>query len=153
MAIFGFPILTDLLYFQTTPHMHTHNLSQHVHRIGIHFPSAIVAAVCMERGLYVTTTGKVVPIYGVGSNSGPDDAGVSQITINTEARDALKDLFPNIPDNDLNQIIKTAFQRVRDSFLFLAAAGDFPILSLLIRVNGKSAQQLNCLWLVVHSWQ
>ncbi|KAE8379463.1 hypothetical protein BDV26DRAFT_280321 [Aspergillus bertholletiae] len=35
----------------------------------------------------------------------------SQTTINTEARDVLKDLFPNIPDNDLNQIIKTAFQK------------------------------------------
>ncbi|KAH1757207.1 hypothetical protein KXW39_007650 [Aspergillus fumigatus] len=35
----------------------------------------------------------------------------SQITINTEARDVLRDLFPNIPDNDLNQIIKTAFQK------------------------------------------
>jgi hypothetical protein len=34
-----------------------------------------------------------------------------QITINTEARDAIKDLFPNIPDNDLHQIIKTAFQK------------------------------------------
>jgi hypothetical protein len=34
-----------------------------------------------------------------------------QVTINTEARDTIKDLFPNIPDNDLNQIIKTAFQK------------------------------------------
>lgn len=34
-----------------------------------------------------------------------------QITINTEARDAIKDLFPDIPDNDLHQIIKTAFQK------------------------------------------
>ncbi|THC98232.1 hypothetical protein EYZ11_002314 [Aspergillus tanneri] len=75
----------------TTPHMHTHNLSQHVHRIGYHFPSAAVAAVWNNRKR---------------SNS-----EVSQITINTEARDVLKDLFPNIPDNDLNQIIKTAFQK------------------------------------------
>lgn len=36
---------------------------------------------------------------------------ISQTTINTEARDVLRDLFPNIPDNDLNQIIKTAFQK------------------------------------------
>ena len=34
-----------------------------------------------------------------------------QVTINTEARDAIKDLFLNIPDNDLHQIIKTAFQK------------------------------------------
>ena len=41
------------------------------------------------------------------------DSVVSQTTINTEARDAIRDLFPNIPDSDLNQIIKTAFQKVR----------------------------------------
>ena len=34
-----------------------------------------------------------------------------QVTINTEARDAIKDLFPCIPDRDLFQVIKTAFQR------------------------------------------
>lgn len=97
--------------------MHTHNLSQHVHRTGFHFPSAIVATVCMDLGLYLTTTGKVVPIRGVGGNIRPSNA--DQITINTEARDALRDLFPNIPDNDLNQIIKTAFQKVRGSFAFI----------------------------------
>ncbi|KAI9928511.1 hypothetical protein MW887_001725 [Aspergillus wentii] len=36
-------------------------------------------------------------------------AGNPQLT--TASRDVLKDLFPNIPDNDLNQIIKTAFQK------------------------------------------
>ncbi|CEL11413.1 hypothetical protein ASPCAL14515 [Aspergillus calidoustus] len=96
----------------TTPHLHTHGLSQHVHRIGYHFPSATVAAVCMDRGLYLTSTGKTVPFYGTGNDTGPAETNsVSQITINTEARDVLKDLFPNIPDNDLNQIIKTAFQK------------------------------------------
>jgi len=33
-----------------------------------------------------------------------------QVTINTEAKETIKDLFPKIPDNDLYQIIKTAFQ-------------------------------------------
>ncbi|KAL4877227.1 hypothetical protein BJY04DRAFT_230870 [Aspergillus karnatakaensis] len=96
----------------TTPHLHTHGLSQHVHRIGYHFPSAVVAAVCMDRGLYLTATGKAVSIYGMSDeNSRKHADSVPQITINTEARDVLKDLFPNIPDNDLNQIIKTAFQK------------------------------------------
>jgi hypothetical protein len=67
----------------------------------------------MDRGLYLTSTGKTVPFYGTGNDTGPAETNsVSQITINTEARDVLKDLFPNIPDNDLNQIIKTAFQKV-----------------------------------------
>ncbi|KAL5334066.1 hypothetical protein BJX70DRAFT_391711 [Aspergillus crustosus] len=96
----------------TTPHMHTHGLSQHVHRIGYHFPSAVVATVCMDRGLYLTATGKAVPFYSMGNETGHKHTDSdSQITINTEARDVLKDLFPNIPDNDLNQIIKTAFQK------------------------------------------
>ncbi|XHF96971.1 hypothetical protein AWENTII_000581 [Aspergillus wentii] len=93
--------------------MHTHNLSQHVHRIGYHFPSAVVSTVCMDIGLYLTATGKTMPFHGTSTtgNSNSTNSEVSQITINTEARDVLKDLFPNIPDNDLNQIIKTAFQK------------------------------------------
>ncbi|RJE25637.1 hypothetical protein PHISCL_02030 [Aspergillus sclerotialis] len=97
----------------TTPHLRIHNLSQHVHRIGYHFPSAIVANVCMDLGLYLTATGKALPFYNVGRNEGSlrVNSEASQITINTEARDVLRDLFPNIPDTDLNQIIKTAFQK------------------------------------------
>lgn len=67
----------------------------------------------MDRGLYLTATGKAVSFYNIGSEAGRRNTdSASQITINTEARDVLKDLFPNIPDNDLNQIIKTAFQKV-----------------------------------------
>ncbi|KAI2790433.1 hypothetical protein POX_d05946 [Penicillium oxalicum] len=97
----------------TTPHMGTHNLSQHVHRIGYHFPSTVVAAVCSELGLYLTSAGKAVPFHTLGGLQKDTTASseVDQITINTEARDAIRDLFPNIPDNDLNQIIKTAFQK------------------------------------------
>ncbi|KAE8348402.1 hypothetical protein BDV28DRAFT_93005 [Aspergillus coremiiformis] len=93
--------------------MHIHNLSQHVHRIGYHFPSAMVATVCMDFGLYLTPTGKAVPFKSIGYTESRKrtNSEVSQTTINTEARDVLKDLFPNIPDNDLNQIIKTAFQK------------------------------------------
>ncbi|KAL3469985.1 hypothetical protein BJX99DRAFT_240244 [Aspergillus californicus] len=96
----------------TTPHMHTHGLSQHVHRIGYHFPSAIVARVCTERNLYLSGSGKAAPLYNAGNDPGCEHTdSASQVIINTEARDVLKDLFPNLPDNDLNQIIKTAFQK------------------------------------------
>ncbi|KAK4866259.1 hypothetical protein LT330_008600 [Penicillium expansum] len=98
----------------TTPHHRHHNLSQHVHRIGYHFPSTVVAAVCSELGFYLTSTGKTVPSTFPTDrieNSTQADSEISQITLNTQARDALKDLFPNIPDKDLNQIIKTAFQK------------------------------------------
>lgn len=76
----------------------------------------MVAAVCSELGFYLTSTGKTVPSTFPTDrieNSKRADSEISQITLNTEARDALKDLFPNIPDKDLNQIIKTAFQKVR----------------------------------------
>ncbi|KAL4774772.1 hypothetical protein BDW60DRAFT_214723 [Aspergillus nidulans var. acristatus] len=97
----------------TTPHLHTHGLSQHVHRIGYHFPSAVVADVCINHGLYLTETGKAVAPHSIRAHEASRKLtdSDSQITINTEARDVLKDLFPNIPDNDLNQIIKTAFQK------------------------------------------
>ncbi|KAJ5369607.1 hypothetical protein N7509_014219, partial [Penicillium cosmopolitanum] len=97
----------------TTPHATTHNLSLHVHRIGYHFPSTVVAAVCSELGLYLTSTGKAVPFHTMSSRETRPtaDANKDQLTINTEARDAITDLFPNIPSNDLHQIIKTAFQK------------------------------------------
>lgn len=103
----------------TTPHQRTHNLSQQVHRIGYHFPSVVVATICMERGLFLSSTGKVMPYRQLPSQGSAHqlmrgrraDSEVSQNTINVEARDAIKDLFPNIPEKDLKQIIKTAFQK------------------------------------------
>lgn len=58
-----------------------------------------------------------MPFHTLGTLENPPqaDSEASQLTINTEARDAIKDLFPNIPQGDLFQIIKTAFQKV--SFL------------------------------------
>ncbi|OJD20769.1 hypothetical protein ACJ73_07895 [Blastomyces percursus] len=104
----------------TTPHQRMHDLSQQVHRIGYHFPSVVVATVCMERGLFLSSTGKVLPYQSASSSQYPvkglgrerrADSEVSQKTINVEAKDAIKDLFPNIPTKDLNRIIKTAFQK------------------------------------------
>ncbi|KAI1953677.1 hypothetical protein LOZ57_000018 [Ophidiomyces ophidiicola] len=103
----------------TTPHQGMHNLSQQVHRIGYHFPSVVVATVCMDRGVFLSSTGKVMPYRQLPTRSGARgpiterkaDSELSQNIINTEARDAIKDLFPNIPAKDLNQIVKTAFRK------------------------------------------
>ncbi|KAJ5602150.1 hypothetical protein N7510_011684 [Penicillium lagena] len=104
-----------VLAVTTTPHHNTHGLSQHVHRIGYHFPSSVVATACLELGMHLTRSGKVFPLQTMGKakdrKRADSEVSVSQITLNTEARDVLKDLFPNIPANDLNQIIKTAFQK------------------------------------------
>ena len=106
---------------QTTPHHNVHDLSQQVHRIGFHFPSSVVAIVCVTYGITLSSRGTVVTDGSLNPFRKPGTSGrdvlsnkepeKDQITINTEARDAIKDLFPNIPDNDLNQIIKTAFQK------------------------------------------
>ncbi|DAA73640.1 TPA_exp: Uncharacterized protein A8136_4074 [Trichophyton benhamiae CBS 112371] len=99
----------------TTPHQRVHDLSQHVHRIGYHFPSVVVASICMERGFFLSSSGRVVayqnqrPDQIQGNKSASSEQ--SQETINAEARDAIKDLFPNIPTKDLNQIVKTAFKK------------------------------------------
>ena len=57
--------------------------------------------------------------YRQGASRRRTDSELSQNAINAEARDAIKDLFPNIPKKDLNQIIKTAFQKVsgRDALI------------------------------------
>ena len=44
------------------------------------------------------------------------ETDVPQIALNTEARDTIRDLFPNIPEKDLREIITTSFQKV--SILF-----------------------------------
>lgn len=68
----------------------------------------------MELGLYLSENGNVVPFeqFGIKPTTAQADADVPQITINTEARDVIRDLFPKIPDDDINQIVKTAFQKV-----------------------------------------
>jgi hypothetical protein len=110
-------LLTDI---QTTPHQRAHDLSQQVHRIGFHFPSVVVAQVCAHYGIVLTSAGTVLAedefeSFQPRSRRLKDQMEVEeqkdQVTINTEARDTIRDLFPNIPDNDLNQIIKTAFQK------------------------------------------
>jgi hypothetical protein len=106
--------LAKLNSSQTTPHQRTHDLSQQVHRIGYHFPSAIVANACMQLGLYLNANGKAMPLECFSRVKVDNQAGseASQTTINTEARDVIRDLFPNIPENDINMIISTAFQKV-----------------------------------------
>lgn len=91
-----------------------------MHRIGFHFPSVVVAQVCAHYGIVLTSAGTVL-VEDESHSFHPRPKRLKeqaaahelkdQITINTEARDTMRDLFPNIPDNDLNQIIKTAFQK------------------------------------------
>ncbi|KAI1630074.1 hypothetical protein EDD37DRAFT_558805 [Exophiala viscosa] len=107
----------------TTPHAARHELSREVHRIGFHFPTSVVARVCAHYGIRLTSGGKVIDeskedkedrlfaqVYQNQNGQRPPKEKKDQVTINTEAKQTIKDLFPKIPDNDLYQIIKTAFQ-------------------------------------------
>ncbi|KPI36802.1 uncharacterized protein AB675_11876 [Cyphellophora attinorum] len=103
----------------TTPHASRHELSREVHRVGYHFPTFVVAQVCNHYGIRLTRTGHVIDekqndnfmkVYQKGQLVLDAEIPKDQITVNTEAKETIKDLFPNIPDNDLFQIIKTAFQ-------------------------------------------
>ncbi len=93
---------------KTTPHQRAHDLSQQVHRIGFHFPSVVVAQVCAYYGIVLTSAGTVLA-EDESESFHPRSKRLKeqiiaqdrkdQITINTEARDTIKDLFPNIPDD------------------------------------------------------
>lgn len=79
----------------------------------------------MSLGISLTQSGHVLPIHGKKSSAHrnhdslyrkkwtkPPTTDVSQATLDTEARQAIKDLFPKIPEKDLHAIICRAFQKV-----------------------------------------
>ena len=130
----------DILRSQITPHAKRHELSRHIHRVGYHFPTTIVDQVCAHFGIRLNNRGEVIDeskdddlfkqVYQNADGQRPRPAEEKdQVTINTEGRQAIKDLFPKIPDNDLFRIIKHAFQ------LRNAKVGTAPELTLLRRVH------------------
>lgn len=99
-----------------------------MHRVGYHFPTYIVAHAAQTLGVTLNKQGRVAHLPTGPSldsqtskkrkNTQPDDKSVSspelsQAAIDTQARDAIKDLFPNIPDKDLHEIVRRAFEKVR----------------------------------------
>ena len=111
-------LVNDADLRKTTPHQKGPELSKEVHRIGFHFPSNVVAEICNKYGITLTKAGTVVGeeyeqsvsrLRRRGKKESVDDS--DQVTINTKAKDAIQDLFPNIPERDLFLIIKTAFQK------------------------------------------
>ncbi|RMD42357.1 hypothetical protein DV735_g2766, partial [Chaetothyriales sp. CBS 134920] len=111
---------SKIMSVSTTPHASRHELSRVVHRVGYHFPTEVVSRVCAMYGIRLDSRGRLI------KEKGHDDDKFmrvyqngelvlnenvrSQTDINTEAKEIIQDLFPKIPDKDLFQIIKTAFQ-------------------------------------------
>lgn len=90
-----------------------------MHRIGYHFPTEVVAQVCSHYGIRLDSAGRLIgeqdseKLFMKISQKGQvvlNENIRDQVTINTEAKEIIRDLFPKIPDNDLFSIIKTAFQ-------------------------------------------
>ena len=106
------------------------NLSHEVNRIGYHFPSLIVEKACFTLGISLTQSFRALSCQNktslpcsqyIPSNQKKKARGkskrlpksnISQATLDTQAREAIKDLFPKIPDIDLHEIIRRAFEKV-----------------------------------------
>jgi len=113
------PLDFQLTRAQATPHAQRHELSREVHRIGYHIPTEVVSQVCSHYGIRLDSAGRLIgeqeseKLFMKISQKGEvvlNENIRDQVTINTEAKEIIRDLFPKIPDNDLFQIIKTAFQ-------------------------------------------
>lgn len=119
MASAAHVVSYELTCSQATPHAQRHELSREVHRVGYHFPTEVVSQVCSHYGIRLDSSGRLVgendpeQLFMKISQKGEvvlNESVRDQVTINTEAKEIIRDLFPKIPDNDLFQIIKTAFQ-------------------------------------------
>ena len=103
-------------------------IADQMHRIGYHFPSSIVARACTSLGIDLTRDGRVLHNqrnWEVTARPKPrsrkwqkllaenaSKPGLSQAAIDTQAREAIKDLFPKIPQKDLHDIVTHAFELV-----------------------------------------
>jgi hypothetical protein len=116
-----------------TSHKKARNISQHVCRIGHHFTSSIVGRACSELGISINSAGRICDLQNANADSALEavyatskrQAGlcpeqevqveqdlISQEQLDHEARNALTDLFPKIPERDLVEIISRAFKKV-----------------------------------------
>ena len=121
-------------------------LSQEVHRVGFHFSSLVVENACLSLGVTLTESGRVVQssfaflnedvpgrnpkkkMKRKGRESPKFDLNMSQATIDTQAREAITDLFPKIPPGDLHEIVARSFQKVKKRRILLStclAEGSF----------------------------
>lgn len=112
-------------------------LSKEVHRVGYHFSTRIVDKACESLGVTLNASGRVVQSHlayldedergdrfqsrqerlrksrpVVRPADGRLEPTLSQALIDTQARDAIHDLFPQIPARDAHDVISRAFEKV-----------------------------------------
>ena len=112
------------------------SLSEQVGRLGYHFPSTVVEQACQVLGSTIAKSGNVHyqrkpghhPYATRSKRSIPQQQGkrkqnakpraasvgneMDQSDIDARAAFAIRDLFPKIPDNDVQHIVAQAFQKV-----------------------------------------
>ncbi|KAH0565824.1 hypothetical protein GP486_000772 [Trichoglossum hirsutum] len=123
------------VFVVSTSHQKARNITQHVCRIGHHFASSIVSKACSELGISTSPAGCIRDSQNINVDSTPEAISahyikpkrgvnflpgkeahvkldlISQEQLNHEARNALTDLFPKIPERDLIAIISRAFRK------------------------------------------
>ncbi|KAI9711443.1 MAG: hypothetical protein M1812_007188 [Candelaria pacifica] len=100
------------------------SISRESHRIGYHFTRSVVTKACAELGLDINEVQEAShqrngPLQRIleGDTSGARLIGktarveLPQEVLNARARDAIKDLFPLIPDRDMQEIVACAFRK------------------------------------------
>ena len=116
---------------QAAKEKHASSLSHEVHRVGYHFPSAVVEKACTSLSVTLSSSGRViykqgaVPVYAPVSSKKKKSKKkgsvlqqafaqieASQAEIDTEARQAIRDLFPKIPEENLVAVVQLAFKKV-----------------------------------------
>ena len=119
---------------QAAKEKHASVLSHEVHRVGYHFPSAVVEKACTSLSVTLSSSGRVIYKQGAVSVYAPvpskkkkskkkkkkgsvlqqafPQIEASQAEIDTEATQAIRDLFPKIPEENLLAVVQLAFKKV-----------------------------------------
>lgn len=98
-------------------HANPEKISHHTHRIGYHFPNNVVDKACDWlgygiRGGQYTKTFDALSTRRLATRLGLDARDTNAEQSSGQIRAAIKDLFPLIPETDLEAIVKHAFREV-----------------------------------------
>ncbi|KAL9104678.1 MAG: hypothetical protein Q9163_000421 [Psora crenata] len=135
-------------------------LSREVHRVGYHFSTFVVDEACQTLGVTLNASGRVTKSHfaslrdeglrndqmkrqgkgkktksRVRKGSPKIDTSLSQAVIDTQAREAIEDLFPKIPQLDLHEIVSRAFDKVSKGIKTKNLVGTASGTSLVRRAN------------------
>ena len=111
-------------------HVNPEKIAHHVHRIGHHFPNEVVDQACdwlgysYRGGTYqknlddIATSRLARSLATHGSRMGLHGRPGTVQETSQQIRAAIRDLFPKIPDEDLEAIVKHAFREVPGQYVF-----------------------------------